>query len=382
VERFFSSGVEPEIQLLFRHYPALAGLWAKQISSWQRFAAGFVKDVHDFMQSCRSCAPKPKRVLAIATDLSDLHSGNRSVMRVRFSNGQTWFYKPRSGKKEKYFFELLSYLNRAGFPVSLRIATVVCAKKHFWMAAIPWRSCRTHKELRNFFVRAGALLYLLHYLRGVDFHAANVIANGSHPVIVDCETLLHRKTRLPAQFQAEARSIFRVGMLPVSRVTAAGGDKVSALGRRHRGPHSVMLRGKIVWSGDFVDEIVSGFREMHNFLMRIGVEFRGLAVILSKLRSSPSRVILRPTLHYHILLMQSLQPRKLQSDAVRSAFLREACRHYSDSSRQRKTEVAALLNGDIPIFYDRSDYPLSCSGDGLTEAVRLIHQALAAPYRP
>ena len=377
-KEFLSCSVETEILLLFRRHPALGRLWAEQVGRWCRFMAGFLRDAYCFTGLQEVCGfTKGGSIREIKPDVSDLHSGNRSVIRVRFANGQTWFYKPRSGNKEKHLFDLLGYLNRRGFRAPFQTVRIVCGTNHCWMAAVTWRSCRTTKEAGTFFFRAGALLYLLHFLRGVDFHAANLIAHGSQPMITDCETLLHPKTKLPTRFHVEARSILRVGMLPVRRSTKPSSDSISALGRRTRGTHSVILKGKIVAAADFLEEVIDGFSEMHNLFVRIGQKSAGLASILSKLRASPGRMILRPTMHYQALLKRSLEPPKLQSCAIRTAFLREACCQDSVSARQRETEVAALRRGDTPVFYTSPDYPRRLSSDHVTDAIRIIRQALS-----
>ncbi|CAM5724428.1 hypothetical protein SANTM175S_04328 [Streptomyces antimycoticus] len=53
------------------------------------------------------------------------------------------------------------------------------------------RPCAAAPDAAGFYWRTGALLALVHALRGTDFHHENIIAAGEHPVLVDLEALLH-----------------------------------------------------------------------------------------------------------------------------------------------------------------------------------------------
>jgi lantibiotic modifying enzyme len=325
---FFSSGLATEALRFLQNYPALARLWTVQLESWLRFVDEFLRDANAF--GCRldgkidNCAPM---ISSIEPDLSDPHEGNRTVMRVRFGEHREWFYKPRHGLHERAWFELLGWINTRGFPRPFRILSVACEDRHCWMESARPRQCRNRKEAADFCFRFGALACLIHVLRGVDIHPANIVASGDQPVVVDCETLLHPVTALPEYARDEDASIARTGMLMVLRV-----------------PEFVSSKSENV-----LMQITEGFRAMHDFLRH-----RATSAYLQKWRNRlqkiPGRNVYRPTAHYYETLKGSLVPSLLTSGLERSLYLRARCREDCTSPRRIHSEVRALENADIPVF--------------------------------
>ena len=93
-----------------------------------------------------------------------------------------------------------------------------------------------------FYRRQGAFLALLHALEATDFHNENLIAVGSHPMLVDLESLFHAQPRegdtSHARSTAEflmANSVLRVGLLPQRQWDKDGIQSIdlSGLGGEH-----------------------------------------------------------------------------------------------------------------------------------------------------
>lgn len=370
----FSRGVEAELNSLFRCFPALEELWSIQASNWVEFVSQFLRDANAFAKTRFGLGERAGVIRRIVPDLADVRSGGKSVFRVRFGQGQDWVYKPRPGAAEKWFFRLLGEVNRLGFSRSLYLAEIVEGSGHHWMRFVPHRVCATDKEVEDFYYRAGALLCLIHVLRGVDFHAGNLIACASQPVVVDCETLLHPATRLPVEFALEELSIFRTGMIP-SVTRDAMVDDVSALGRRVRGAHSVVHRGKLVDVRLHVNVIVAGFEEIHRLL---AVDPRIRARTREVVANPPfhgCRAIRRPTSYYYSALVQSLHPCALENSRKRHSVLSNRLTAPHIAARQIKSEMEALIAGDIPTFRIRVARPRTVSGSDLRECIRCISAA-------
>ena len=356
---FFSSGVTKEALRLLKNYPALARLWAVQIEFWQRYVRDFLEDTSSFARDAGIRAKGAPIISSVDVDLSDPHEGNRSVLRVKLR--KPWFYKPRPGWQERAWFELLSWINAHGFPRPFRILKVTCEDRHCWMESVQARPCRNEKEALLFCFRTGALMCLIHLLRGVDFHPENVIVAGPHPVVIDCETLLHSATSLPEYARAEDASIRRTGMLMlVKRIPV----------------------GIFGWQGNndrMLKELVGGFRAVHEFARRDGSALRHLQRWARDLRKVPARNIYRPTAHYRGMLTQSLAPALLTSGLERSLFLHACCRDGVNPSGRVKAEVAALQNADVPVFrrkpsgikFDLSEKTLEQSIAAITAAFKL-----------
>ena len=324
---FFSGGVENEVIRLLENYPALARLWSVQIEAWWKFFGDFLQHAAAFARRSRF---KP-HISSLEADLSDPHEGNRTVVRVQFGEDRQWFYKPRPGRQEREWFGLLGWINGKGFPYPFQILAVICRDTHCWMERAQPRKCRDKDEASALCFRLGALMCLVHLLRGVDFHPENVVRAGDQPVIVDCETLLHPDTFLPEHARAEDASIRRSGMLTIVKQMAPG--RMAGLGPDERVKH-----------------LMSGFRTMHDFVrgrQEVAPHLKRWAQRLGKVSA---RNIYRPTAHYHALLEGSLTPSLLASGAERSHFLQTHCRDGVTSPQRARAEARALEDSDIPVF--------------------------------
>src|SRR4029077_570127 len=123
-EIVFANGVEPLTLRLLEHHPALARLWSIQIANWTSYLSEFLEHAKEFAHEHLGSLVDPK-ISKIESDLSDPHTGNRSVMQVRFECRGQWYYKPRSGKCEKAWFALLQWLNEQNFPLGFALVKIV-----------------------------------------------------------------------------------------------------------------------------------------------------------------------------------------------------------------------------------------------------------------
>jgi hypothetical protein len=242
---YFERGVEKRTLQLLVTNPALARLWAVQSELWLQANSKFLRDLQQLMDK-DSKRDKACRVVALETDRSDWHHGNRSVMRVRFRDQSEWYYKPRSGKGEFLWATAIGAMDKL-HKRSSYVPRLIEGDEHCWMKAVSHKPCVQWREAKEFFFRAGFILHLIYRLRGVDFHADNLVAHGSHPVLIDCETLLHPET------VSLLRSIRGTGFVPMRDGAKAG---VSALGRNAFGSHAVMVGKRRAYPADFTAFIV------------------------------------------------------------------------------------------------------------------------------
>src|ERR1700730_690529 len=353
-DNFFSNGVTKETIELLNNYPALGRLWTVQIEAWARSVVDFLRHANVFAQDNGLRNAGGRSVISfIETDLSDPHEGNRTVMRVSFGEGRDWFYKPRSGLHEREWFSLLRWINDKGFARPFKILDVRCKDRHCWMESVRSQRPRNQDEKRAFHFRLGALVCLIHFLRGVDFHPANVIGAGDQPVVIDCETLIHPATTLPECVRAEDSSIRRTGMLALLKFCLAN-------------------------SGDqrLVEDLIDGFHAMHRFVAQNNLVRRHLKQWGERLRRVPVRIIYRPTVHYSAMLKASLLASLMTSGLDRSLYLHAACRRGVSSTRRIRAEIHALENADIPVFRGKGCrvYP-DVSDETLQKSISTIRAA-------
>jgi hypothetical protein len=376
-EMFFSTGVESETLRCVECYPALARLWCVQVEYWLQFLTEFANHLEEFV---RTLAPRVANastpVRSLRLGLSDLHNGNKTVLRVRLSNGRVFFYKPRSGAYEFEWFNLLRSVNEAGFEKPFKLFTVNNGATHCWMEGVKAAACANEEEVKSYFFRAGALLYLIHTLRGVDIHAGNVVAQSCYPVIVDCETLLHSAS-IPPAFQREEGSIIRTGMLPIANRDHQPIDSVSALGRARTGHHSVRLNKRNVPSYGHIDDISTGFRAIHRFVKRQPCVRKAIATVAARLQEVPVRRIYRPTAHYVNFLERSTASGALKCGLNRSVLLYALCMDGMNCEDVLIKEVLALENGDIPMQTGLASEPVLLSDGDVAEALEVIRNSLS-----
>jgi hypothetical protein len=358
---FLAPGIARQARRLLENYPALARLWAVQIGFWLSF-------VEDFLEHAKAFRDRGRIGKAIVSemdvDLSDPHEGNRAVIRVRFGQNDEWFYKPRGGQHEKAWFDLLGWFNDNGFPLPFRILETRCKDRHCWMESVHSRACRNENELADFCFRLGALMCLMHVLRGVDFHPANVIACGDQPIVVDCETLFHPATRLPEYASAEEESLFRTGALAIVR-------RISGLTPKARFSNERVL-----------ENLENGFGMMNDSIRTD----RSAAIHLKKwaksLGRNASRLIHRPTAQYGQMLERSLVPSLLTSGLERSLFLHACCGDAIQTSRRASAEVKALENSDIPLFRGKPRVAsFDLSRKTVDQSIVMMRQAFAAHHK-
>jgi lantibiotic modifying enzyme len=366
---FFANGIEEKTIAFGERYPELRRLWVVQIRNWLIFFQRFYRHSAKFVQRMRF--EDGAGILGLQCDLSDPHRGNATVIRVRFADGGTWFYKPRPGYQTKIWFNLLLELNRKGFATPFKIPRILTARDHHWMEQARNLSCANCRQERDFWFRSGALLYLVYCLGGVDFHAGNIICEGDQPIFVDCETLFHPETPLPREVREREKGLFRTGMLPLDKGSA---DNVAGLG-----PMTISRVSNPCFASSFdfrSHATIEGFEGMHAFIgnkpNRL-LDLLGPAGRRGRLRC---RILYRPTAQYHSLLQSSCYPSLLKNTARRSASLRQACQRPYMSSIARR-EVAALRDLDIPFFVGRAPRLLkSLSTRDVKRAARLIAGAL------
>lgn len=339
--------VSSSLSQMLEEYRGLARMWDAQLRVWADFVAAFAAHTTAFLSTLQ-LKPESAAITELESDRSDLHNGGRSVTRVRFQDTKEWFYKPRSGKREAAWFQLLEAFNRAGFHPPFLIPEVHPSQEHCWMRGIRPVKYRNFDDRRRFYCRTGALLYLAHIFRAVDLHADNFIIHGEHPVLIDCETLFHPETRLPAMARVDERDLARTGMLPVFG-KPGGNSFIDPSNERHTATGTSF---RAFTRGHDRDELVRGFCSMHELLGRLR-NARHIQHAVEELRHAGTRHIFRPTLLYYRLLDQAISPARLRAPGGPYRFLRHSLNDRLCKPDIVRQEIQQLLNGDIPIFNGR-----------------------------
>lgn len=401
----------------FLDYPTAARLTAQVVMFWIDFVAEFLRrlDMDAREISARFADRRPiGEIVWVKAGISDPHHGGRSVLVLRCESGLRLVYKPRPIQVDAAFSDLLAWLNAQGYTPPLRPLEVLARENYGWEGFVEHAPCRNKREAKQFFQRAGALLYLVHTLRGIDLHRENVVATAQGPVLVDLEALCHPPSTEPLyleQWDGEKLdydpSIFRTGMLPIPARRPDGGrfSNLSALGGSllQRSPstdlrwkninsdemeaclgsapltcktHRARLHGQLLSVHNYGEELANGFRRMSRFLQlseRRAVEWH---VRAARMRAMSTRLIKRPTFLYTVMIRRSLQPRFLDSGVDRSIEFQALPTAPGDED-YRQAELAALEVLDIPAFFKNREAGTPAGGGSLGTEAELVSQIAA-----
>lgn len=384
---------------LLTAYPVLAR-WMTDLSE------RWVRNVEELLRAFQIDRPELCRLSDDLTEactldgvvfgLGDFHRGGRSVASLVFSSGARLIFKPRSLACDAHFATVISKV-RQWSGIDLRVPDLLPREDYGWVQFIEYRSCSQVTELDLYYLRLGALLAILYVLEASDFHYENIIACGSHPMLIDLEAICHPRTPMlgTETNQENDATVLRTGLLPrklwlgtgigadISGMTDVAGQEgvverlvlvQSADGelsfKRDRGTllgaqNVPMLQNlKLKNAADHIGSFVEGFARAYRSM---SLEREHLLDLASTFSEDEVRIIFRPTLAYTHLLDEARHPAILMSEeAVRSHFenLTQLSLDYPILTKLIDDEIEALQMRDVPVFTCRAgDTDLIINGE-------------------
>ncbi|UAL58346.1 type 2 lantipeptide synthetase LanM family protein [Clostridium sporogenes] len=333
------------------------------------------------------------KVINIKTGMGDEHKSGKTVAIINFMKGFKLVYKPRNSNIDKVFQETLEWIEKKGKKEILPIKKLkVINNPTFGLVEyINYNECSNIEETRNFYIKIGQLVAVLHSLNAVDFHCENIIADGTNPMLIDLETLFHpyvkiysNKFETPSQKLANdviENSVQSIGILPhfimdesvsdaVIDISGLGGEKEqkspfkSYVVKNQNTAHMKVVRenlkipseknnpvlnGKVQQSKDYVNEIISGFKACYNVILKNKDEY--IDWIMKNFKGSINRVIFRPTRNYTQLLNTSYHPDLLRNAEDRIIFFSRIFSNIEEGTDGIvRLEFNSLINSEIPCF--------------------------------
>ena len=385
----------------FLEYAVLARMSVVLMEAWvdamSEFLLRLTKDWPEIGEVFGNGAANPGSVEEIGPFLSDRHRGGQAVIRLTFSGGLKLIYKPRGMGSESAFGDLLDWVNARGAFPKLQRLKIVSRPGYGWVEHVDHEPTNDRSELQEYYRRAGMLLSLAYALHGYDLHFENVIASGSQPVVIDFETLMrprpgadpNQKNDLGAYGLAKQMlldSVLETGLLPWWHIGPNGESfDISGLGsvsdQETDFPHldwqevntdAMALRyqqlkrppsnnvpftaDKGYSPGQFVADIVLGFRSMYKLLIAERDESSDLEGCLRQVAQHEVRFVVRPTKAYGTLFMKTLRPTYMRDGADRSIELESLAQDLTRSESKPllwpilEKEIRDLENLDIPYF--------------------------------
>ncbi len=353
----------------------------------------------------------------IKADMGDTHRQGRAVVELRFGEQARLIYKPRSLAVEQQFQNLLMWANNKGFQPAFKTLRVLDKEHYGWVEFIPYAPCENGQQISRFFKRQGGYLALLYMLDANDFHSENLIACGEHPMLIDLESLFQPRMDEDVddedKTQADytlACSVVRVGLLPhvsllnnqavlaggglidmegqmtpvpVIRAEDAGADTMTLV-RKHvpmlGDSNMPQLADQKLSASDYAFDIEAGFLDGYNLIVAHAKELLSEQGPLTPFALCETRIILRGTMYYKKILLESYHPDFMRDGLERDRYLDRlwgGVKTYPTIAAAVKHEKEDLLNGDIPLFTTRPDVRDVWSSGG----TRIPNMLRVTPYQ-
>lgn len=370
-------------------YPVLARLLVegtkKCIRSHTEALERFIKDAYIIENVFFS--KKPLTLKSLQSGVGDLHQEGRSVIIFSFEDEKKLVYKPRSLHIDQHFSDLLTWVNEKDPIFSLKAPQTVARSHYGWQEFIPQTPCSSQKDIKRFYFRQGGYVALLYLLGSKDFHHENIIAAGSHPIIIDLETLFNNHDEMhsgSAIVEEFSQSVLGSLMLPasvsvkgnidfdLSALGGSGGQKSKTLTswklehpetddmRLVKAPvfsiesqNRPSIQGNPVNAADYTRNVEAGFRRMYALLLRHRKKLIHPSGPLYRFSKVQVRHVVRPTQTYANFLEASIHPDYLKDGLKREQlfdFLWQIIKSFPKYKRIIHSECQDLLKHDIPYF--------------------------------
>jgi lantibiotic modifying enzyme len=161
-QEFIKNQQKEDLLNLFVEYPVLARLLGTSINLWLDSNVELISRLaSDWTEIQSTFQPQTElgQVIAIQTDLSDLHEDNRSVTIITFSSGLKVVYKPKNLDLEEAYINLLEYFNKLGVFLPFKIFKLVKRPNYGWVEFIETLPCKNEEQTKRYYQRAGVLLW-------------------------------------------------------------------------------------------------------------------------------------------------------------------------------------------------------------------------------
>jgi len=346
---------------LTKAFPAVHAVLAQLASDWiesqHEMLYCLCQDRETLLALLPMHATKELRVTEIVPGLSDPHNAGRSVTLLCFNGGHRVIYKPRSADGEHVWFGMLRWMNDGGFSARFAIPKILARRGYFWMVFLQRRSCASDQMMKKFYFRWGAQAAVAQVLGAQDLHRQNWIAVGSQPILADAELVSHPNFswRLSPTLSkwGNLHPLLRTGLLPIYESDRVGTysdlapfDRSAALSK----DLSFLPRcaGRIRLPCNYPDDLVSGYKAAAVFFNTQERTRTVISQMLRLTRKRTYRVLLRPTIEYYKLLLDSYSPDNMSNVDNRLQYLKTRC--SAKTSKQGTSEILALSRGCIPFF--------------------------------
>lgn len=380
---------EKEIQNFYDEYVVLTRILSlKTLYFVQNIKEFLERYTEDKIELTRFFKLDEKEILeSIISDLGDTHKKGHTVMLLKFSSGREIFYKPKSLVTTICFQRLLDWVNEKHSTNKLKYHKCLDKNDYGWEEKIVPKDCQYEYEVEQYYENFGALVCIIHFLKGCDIHLENIIASKDMPYVIDLETILHQYVPFSidknAEFKAKdiiAESVLGTALLPMMmfKNSKQKGIDMSALnGREQKVPFKVLqlksvntdemnfvydygksisgnnipqLFKKTIEISKYTKFIHSGFEQIYNLFLENKEELLSKNSPLKQFKNINVRIIARNTQTYANFLQESTHPDYTRDFLEREILFDRLWFYPFKEKKIIQSEIEDLLEGDIPFF--------------------------------
>lgn len=370
------------VQILYERYPVLFRMMEEQAKQCLEYFCEIIDHLEKDKEEIE------KRLLedtifelsSIRCMYGDAHHRGKSVACVCLNKTAEIIYKPHSLENEFIFQDILKRISQKCSLWNDNMGLQMIGHTDYgWEEKICFQECGAETEIRDFYERAGVLVFLTYILGASDLHCENMIAKGAYPVLIDLETLIRLQSQGTEQSML-SNSVLGSGILPTYLPDDKGsGNEVGALsgeggkksriripdirdaysskmrveyrcGIMGRTQNRAKYKGRPVETVKYLKELISGFKKAYQCVK----DNTGLQRdILDQVEGCRSRQLISDTMKYTALLNSSYHPALLTDGGDRELFVRSiGVIGKTREQRLVECETEAMLSGDIPCFYN------------------------------
>jgi type 2 lantibiotic biosynthesis protein LanM len=330
-----------------------------------------------------------KFINEIKCNEGDSHQKGKAVIQFIFEGDNKIIYKPRNLEVTQSYNTLIKWFNEKSGLLKLPVNEGIYKKEYTFEKFVDYKSCNNEDQVKNYYIRFGEIVAIMHILCANDFHLENIIANGEYPDIIDLETLFQQviPLNLPDTADIEAKnkildSVLITGMLPFiafrNNLEGKGIDISGLNGGEQKLPYKIlaptnfltdemryeykeyiregsnnlpMLDGKKVKFNEYSDLIIKGFEKTCKFIIQNKNLLIGDEGILNIFKGKLVRQIMKGTQKYDIMLNFSYHPSCTKNFLDREKLYENLWGFPYKNKEIIKYEIQDMNFDDIPIFF-------------------------------
>ena len=412
-QRYVKGIVSDGWKSFFRRFPVtrelIRTLLTNRFNYYKTFLQHFASDCESVTQFLGS-DEKTALLDRLEFDLSDPHQGGQTVIKVTLEGGKQVFYKPRSFEVDRAWQHALTWMGDK-LNLTFRTPNALEGRDYCWVEPLENKSLNCPEEGSLYYRRAGAILGAVYVLAGTDFHQENIIACGSHPILIDVETLLRPlvrpfnydifdETQKKAMLALENDSVMRTFLLPMwtpmgnhlfqdyGGLTPADDleftvhtwldvntdrmQRTQKLSRNRQLPNIPHYKGKQILVTDHIEDLIDGFRSAGRVLMENREALSGASSPWNALKTCTFRVLPRNTQIYTNMsrrlasasLLKSPDTFNEELEKMSTAFRSEdiPATRRQELEKVARLERDALRQHDIPVIHAHPTDLAACVG--------------------